>query len=109
MTPLRNPQTRPERRYNFAQIRTRNTVERMFGVWKRMLPCLSQTLCTKLGTTLTIIMATAVLSNFVRGRNDPVDEPIDLPVEDEAVYIEPAGEGRMGNAVRQTLIQQHFT
>ena len=61
-----------------------------------MFPCLSQTLRTKLETTLTIIMATAELYNFVRGRNDPVDEPIDLPVEDEAAYIEPAGEGQMG-------------
>ena len=72
MTPIIAPQTRPERMYNCAQIRTRNTVERMFGVWKRMFPCLSQTLRTKLETTLTIIVATAVLYNFVRFRNDPL-------------------------------------
>ena len=34
MTPMRDPQTRPQRNYNVAQIRTRNTVERMFGTWK---------------------------------------------------------------------------
>ena len=60
MTPLADPQTQPERRYNVAQIRTRNTVERMFGVWKRMFPCLSTCLRTKLETTLTIIVASAV-------------------------------------------------
>jgi hypothetical protein len=43
MTPVIDPQTRPQRRYNVAQIRTRNTVERMFGVWKRLFPCLSTT------------------------------------------------------------------
>ena len=34
MTPLPHPQTQPQRRYNVAQIRTRNTVDRMFGIWK---------------------------------------------------------------------------
>lgn len=65
------PQTRPERRYNVAQIRTRNTVERMFGVWKRMFPCLTNSLRTKLEITLTVIIATAVLYNFARSKNDP--------------------------------------
>ena len=71
MTPVINPQTRPQRRYNVAQIRIRNTVERMFGVWKRLFPCLSTTLRTKLQTSLTIIVATALLYNFIRRRNDP--------------------------------------
>ena len=61
MTPVIDPQTRPQRRYNVAQIRTRNTVERMFGVWKRLFPCLSTTLRAKLQTSLTIIVATAVM------------------------------------------------
>ena len=52
MTPLADPQTQPERRYNVAQISTRNTVERIFGVWERMFPCLSTCLRTKLETTL---------------------------------------------------------
>ena len=99
MTPLADPQTQPERRYNVAQIRTRNTVERMFGVGKRMFPCLSTCLQTELETTLTIIVATAVLYNFVRSRNDPIDEPADLPAEDELPAVH-AGERRLGNAVR---------
>lgn len=44
MTPVLNPETNPEKHYNEAQIRTRNTIERMFGVWKRRFPCLSQKL-----------------------------------------------------------------
>ncbi|KAI4468974.1 hypothetical protein MML48_2g00018845 [Holotrichia oblita] len=35
MTPLANPQTPAEHLYNEAQIRTRNVIERCFGVWKR--------------------------------------------------------------------------
>ncbi|KAL3194423.1 hypothetical protein MRX96_016215 [Rhipicephalus microplus] len=38
MTPLKNPQTRAEKRYNKSQIKTRNSVERTFGVWKRRVP-----------------------------------------------------------------------
>ena len=67
-------QTARELRYNAFQICTRNKVERMFGFWKRLFPCLSMFIQTKLSTTLTIIMATAVLYNFVRGRNDPIED-----------------------------------
>ena len=109
MTPIRDPQTRPQRNYNVAQIRTRNTVERMFGTWKRLFPCLSTTIRTKLQTTLTIIVATAVLFNFIRSRNDPLDEPEHFPGDEEEMNDIHAGERILGNAVRQALIMQHFT
>ena len=109
MTPVIAPQTRPQRRYNVAQIRTRNTVERMLGVWKRLFPCLSTTLRIKLQTCLTIIVATAVLYNFIRRRNDPIDEADDVRPDGDEVYNMQAGERRLGNAVRDALILQHFT
>ena len=109
MTPIRDPQTRPQRNYNVAQIRTRNTVERMFGTWKRLFPCLSTTIRTKLQTTLTIIVATVVLFNFIRSRNHPLDEPEHFPGHEEEVNNVHAGERILGNAVRQALIMQHFT
>jgi len=40
LTPLATTQTQAERRYNSSQIRTRNPVERAFGVLKRRFPCL---------------------------------------------------------------------
>ena len=64
----------------------------MFGVWKRLFPCLSSTLCTKLETTLTIIVATAVLYNFVRRRNDPIDEVPEVTIVEIEVHNAPAGE-----------------
>ena len=109
MTPIHDPQTRPQRNYNVAQIRTRNIVERMFGTWKRLFPCLSTTIRTKLQTTLTIIVATALLFNFIRSRNDPLDEPQHFPGDEEEVNDTHAGERILGNAVRQALIMQHFT
>ena len=109
MTPLLHPQTQPQRRYNVAQIRTRNTVERMFGIWKSLFPRLSTALRTKLQTTLTIIVATAVLYKFIRSQNDPIDEPEHIPAAEEEVADMHYGERRLGNAVRQALIMQHFT
>lgn len=58
----------------------------------------------KLETKLTIIMA-----RYIPRQNEPVDKDLDLPEGEEVVYIEPDGEGRMGNRVRQTLINKYFT
>ncbi|KAK5648003.1 hypothetical protein RI129_002895 [Pyrocoelia pectoralis] len=41
-TPVPNPQTQAEHRYNNAHIRTRNVVERTFGIWKSRFRCLSK-------------------------------------------------------------------
>ncbi|XP_044753931.1 putative nuclease HARBI1 [Coccinella septempunctata] len=41
LTPLLNPTSRAEHLYNEAHIRTRNTIERCFGIWKRRFPILA--------------------------------------------------------------------
>ncbi|XP_064463155.1 putative nuclease HARBI1 [Ornithodoros turicata] len=64
MTPLRAARTTSERRYNASHIRTRNTVERMFGVWKRRFPALTYGLRIKLSTALEAIVAMAVLQTL---------------------------------------------
>ena len=40
LIPKLNPQTRAERAYNKAHIKTRNVIERGFGVWKMRFRCL---------------------------------------------------------------------
>ena len=108
MTPLADPQTPPECRYNVSQICTRNNVERMFGVWKRLSPCLSMSVKTKLSSTL-IIVATAVLYNFIRGRNDPIEkENLEDPEENPLPAMNDQTQS-LGNATRRALIIQHFT
>lgn len=75
MTPLLNPITQSETNYNEAHIKTRNTVERAIGLWKRRFPCIALKLRTKIPRTLAIIVATAVLHNIciISGDDMPVD------------------------------------
>ena len=66
LTPIVHPASRAEQLYNRAQIKCRTSIERTFGIWKRIFPCLSVGLRLKIPTCLTVIVATAVLYNFAR-------------------------------------------
>nr|CAH7715984.1 unnamed protein product [Callosobruchus chinensis] len=57
--------------------RTRNPVERQYGVWKRKFPVLAVGIRVQLATTLNIIVATAVLHNIAIDHNEdgPIDDP----------------------------------
>lgn len=70
LTPLPNPITQPQRLYNESHIRTRNSVERTIGIWKRRFPCLAYGLRCKIESVMTIIVATAVLHNIARTMHD---------------------------------------
>lgn len=77
MPPLENPGTPEEHLYNESQIRSRNCVERLFGVWKRRFPVLALGFQINLQNTFPIIVATAVLHNILRRRGEdiPPDDP----------------------------------
>lgn len=64
MTPLLNPITQGEVAYHAAHIKTRNVIERTFGVWKRRFPILKLGLGINLQTSLTVIVATGILHNI---------------------------------------------
>jgi len=51
-------------KYNESLIRTRNTVERSYGVWKRRFPILATGINVKVSSSQSIIVATAVLHNI---------------------------------------------
>ncbi|XP_011876292.1 PREDICTED: putative nuclease HARBI1 [Vollenhovia emeryi] len=111
LTPLLHPTTAAENLYNNAHIRTRNIVERVFGVWKRRFPVLSLGMRVKMETVQDIIVATAVLHNIARNHNEK--EPpacCDLPNEE----IGDNNENQLGiqvgdNNVRQALIDEYFS
>lgn len=112
MTPLNNPVTRAENLYNESQIRTRNVVERSYGVWKKRFPCLSKGLAVKVERILHIIVATAILHNIAISQNDPVpdEEEINLDIHnDDEVIINGNENGNdNGNNVRTDLINNYF-
>ncbi|XP_077507381.1 uncharacterized protein LOC144117896 [Amblyomma americanum] len=74
MTPLRDDVLpgSPQYKYNKSQIRTRCSIERTFGVWKRRFPCLDMTLQIKTATVPIVITACAALHNLGRLLKDPV-------------------------------------
>ncbi|KAF9417150.1 hypothetical protein HW555_005661 [Spodoptera exigua] len=115
LPPLENPRTPAEQLYNESQIRTRNPVERSYGVWKRRFPALAIGLRVKLDKALTIIIATAVLHNISRQRGEPVP-PDDPELVLAAPWDELLRSGQMErksnrpyrNRVRDLLISNYF-
>jgi DDE superfamily endonuclease len=67
MTPVTVPTTPSEQAYNLAHAKTRNIIERCFGVLKSRFRCLDKsggTLLYKPGKACKIFVASAVLHNF---------------------------------------------
>lgn len=109
-TPVRNPQNRKEERYNKAQITTRNTVERLNGIYKRRFSCLSKKLATKLNTTLLIISACAVLHNIAICRLEELPYTDEVLNDNQVIHQEYNGPPNLyGNVVRAEFINRHFS
>lgn len=108
-TPLLETTNRIEELYNESQIRTRNVVERGYGVLKRRFPCLALGLRVHITTTQDIILACAVLHNICIDQRDEWEEEvdpddIDVPAESE---VERAVGVGVPN-VRNELLQHYF-
>ncbi|XP_033212199.1 putative nuclease HARBI1 [Belonocnema kinseyi] len=86
MTPLNAPNTPAEQLYNESLIKTRNSVELEFGVWKRRFPIMALGVRFKLANVLLVIVATAVLHNIARrGEEKPIVDPnviLPAPLQD---------------------------
>ncbi len=109
LTPCLNPTTEKERRYNLAHARTRNTIERVFGIWKRRFAVLASKMRTNLRTTNNIIIACAVLHNIAVENNLNLNDEPEIPLPDlvQPVPHEQAEHGP-GRARRDAIIERHF-
>ncbi|KAH9629150.1 hypothetical protein HF086_011773 [Spodoptera exigua] len=111
LTPIRpTPEDPPQIRYNRAQIKTRNIVERTFGIWKRRFPCLSKGLGNKLQTVSLIIVACAVLHNLSLILNDNMALVIDShsDQEDGANETSVMASASAGFVVRSNIIENYY-
>lgn len=116
LTPFRpdDVSTPPQRRYQKAHTKTRNTVERAFGLWKARFRCLDVsggTLQFNPDRCCTIITATAVLHNMCIFDNTPLPGYVEQPPHEPDLVIEvPAQlQSNAGVLVRDRLIHNVFT
>lgn len=117
MTPLADPgpSNTPHGRYNKAHIKTRNSVERAFGVWKRRFPCLDMKLQHKPVRAARIVIACAALHNLGRARKEPEPPASRVPTLvancRTGLHLPPATarDSRLGSLERDALIQRSFS
>ncbi|KAI4465993.1 hypothetical protein MML48_3g00015527 [Holotrichia oblita] len=107
LTPLEHPNTAADQLYNESQIRTRNTIERTFGIWKRRFPILTTGIRTKLPLAQAIIVTTAILHNLACKNKDdlPEDYVGEINFNEAVNPVDRMDDNNAGVAVRNTLIQ----
>lgn len=111
LTPFQEPNTPTQSLYNESQIRTRNVIERCFGVWKRRFPVLSIGLRCKLPLAQDVIVACAVLHNLARMKNEeepPEDPEVNIPPQPmfAPTIVNPTGEERH---MTRNIVLEYFS
>lgn len=106
-TPISNPSTPAENLYNEAQIRTRNVIERCFGVCKNRFPVLRRQITLSLARVQAVIVACFVLHNIAIDSKesdfgDHHDSTSDISNEALALNL------NMSNDARNRLVQEYF-
>lgn len=114
ITPLLRPAKNEEHLFNESQIRTRNPVERCYGVWKRRFPILALGIRLNLDRVEAVIVATAVLHNIACERNEEI--PLtDTEVEAAIHVVNNMPNNINGNTItinnstRLSLINEYFS
>jgi len=109
LTPFGDLQTRPQNVYNESHIRTRNTVERQYGLWKRRFPVLSKGMSQNVEAVLNIIVATAVLHNIAIDMREPEPPQPAEEEEEEINQILNAENVNQDFTYRDLLVAEHFS
>ena len=118
MTPLRpdHVTTVSQTRYQKAHTKTRNMIERAFGLWKIRFRCLDHSggaLQFQPNHCCTIITATAVLHNMCIYDNTALPANVEDPPQQVGMVVDPweliAGDNAAGSSVRDQLIKDVFS
>lgn len=96
------------REYNRRHTKTRNVIERMFGMWKSKFQCINFKLTIKLAKSINVITACAVLWNYLLAENeietaDDLDAQLNEAYEDIMEDIAEAAQAG-GNPQAETTI-----
>lgn len=113
MTPIQNPSTESEEKYNMYHIRVRGIVERTIGIWKQRFRCIlgerklhyEPTKCRK------IILATAILHNYLIDNlyeDDDVIQIVPEPNIQQEIHAVDRNLRTLGLEVRQSIINNYF-
>lgn len=112
ITPLAHPHTPAEHLFNESQIRTRNAIERCFGVWKRRFPILAIGIRMHYRSVEAIVVAAAVLHNIACQMRDPQPEAnadVEALIDFGNVPVMPNNQhDDINNHVRQSLVNDYF-
>ena len=109
MTPLLQPQTPAERRYNAAHKGTRVVVEQTIGRWKRRFHVLhGENRMHDPNDNCEVIGATAVLHNIAVERNEPIGDNNEGPQMPQPDLVAVRDGNGHGQRTRQLLIETHF-
>ena len=107
MTPVVNPTTSKERRYNRAHIATHGTVERMSGLRKSRFQCISIPSRTSLKNTLVIVVAIACIHNFAQNKGHFIEFESSITEINENIAVS-RNNSVAGNVAKQQIIDNFF-
>ncbi|CAG4999783.1 unnamed protein product [Parnassius apollo] len=106
---IQSPFSEAEHRYNEAHIKTRNTIERAFGVWKRRFPVVALTLRLSIPNMQAVIIATTVLHNICRNHNlTEIPSEVELPSIDNSTMPHNVVVNDIPTNHRTDLINNYF-
>ena len=107
LTPVLNPTTPKEKKYNRAHKSTRCVIERTYGIWKMRFRCLYKGLTFIPNKNIDVILATAALHNICMKKRLPLDGevPIEQDGDQPEVNIVDSDDGRR---LRAQIIENIF-
>ncbi|KAK3715217.1 hypothetical protein QZH41_018323 [Actinostola sp. cb2023] len=110
LTPVSIPSTSGEERYNTTHKKTRNVVERAFGILKSRFRCLHKStgcLLFNPERSCKVIYVCFILHNMCTNKKLPLHENVDVVEEEEDNALHE--EQQDGKSARESLIQLRFT